>query len=108
VIATGVAYRQLNAPGVEQFVGRGVHYGSATDAAPRYSGGHVVVVGGANSAGQAALHVAAFAMRVTMLVRGESLARGISRYLVDRIEAHERISVRTRTHVTQVEGGRMA
>jgi thioredoxin reductase len=105
VIATGVAYRQLNAPGVEQFVGRGVHYGSASDAAPRYSGGHVVVVGGANSAGQAALHVAAYAKRVTMLVRGESLARGMSRYLVDRIEAHERIAVRTRTHVTRVEGG---
>jgi thioredoxin reductase (NADPH) len=105
VIATGVAYRQLNAPGVEQFVGRGVHYGSATDAAPRYSGGHVVVVGGANSAGQAALHVAAYAKRVTMLVRGESLARGMSRYLVDRIETHERIAVRTRTHVTRVEGG---
>jgi len=52
VIATGVAYRQLSAQGVEQFAGRGVHYGSATDAAPRYSGAHVVVVGGANSAGQ--------------------------------------------------------
>jgi thioredoxin reductase (NADPH) len=105
VIATGVAYRQLNAPGVEQFVGRGVHYGSATDAAPRYSGGHVVVVGGANSAGQAALHVAAYAKRVTMLVRGESLARGMSRYLVDRIEAHERINVRTSTQVRRAEGG---
>src|SRR5918996_1601537 len=105
VIATGVAYRQLNAPGVQQFVGRGVHYGSATDAAPTYSGGHVVVVGGANSAGQAALHVAAYAKRVTMLVRGESLARAMSRYLVDRIEAHERITVRTSTHVDRAEGG---
>jgi thioredoxin reductase (NADPH) len=105
VIATGVAYRQLNAPGVEQFVGRGVHYGSATDAAPRYSGGHVVVVGGANSAGQAALHVAGYAKRVTMLVRGESLARGMSRYLVDRIEAHERIAVRTSSQVSRAEGG---
>src|SRR5215211_6130568 len=105
VIATGVAYRQLNAPGVEQFAGRGVHYGSATDAAPRYSGGHVVVGGGANSAGQAALHVAAYAKRVTMLVRGESLAQAMSRYLVDRIEAHERITVRTSTHVSRAEGG---
>ena len=59
----GVAYRQLNAPGVEQFAGRGVHYGSATDAAPSYSGRHVVVVGGANSAGQTALHLAAYASR---------------------------------------------
>jgi thioredoxin reductase (NADPH) len=105
VIATGVAYRQLNAPGVEQFAGRGVHYGSATDAAPRYSGGHVVVVGGANSAGQAALHVAAYAKRVTMLVRGESLAQAMSRYLVDRIEAHERITVRTSSQVSRAEGG---
>jgi thioredoxin reductase (NADPH) len=105
VIATGVAYRQLNAPGVEQFAGRGVHYGSATDAASRYSGGHVVVVGGANSAGQAALHIAAYAKRVTMLVRGKSLERGMSRYLVDRIEAHDRITVRTRTQVSRAEGG---
>ena len=105
VIATGVAYRQLNAPGVEQFVGRGVHYGSATDAAPRYGGAHVVVVGGANSAGQAALHVAAYAKRVTMLVRGASLAQGMSRYLVDRIEAHERITVRTSSQVSRAGGG---
>ena len=105
VIATGVAYRQLNAPGVEQFVGRGVHYGSATDAAPTYGDGHVIVVGGANSAGQAALHLATYAKHVTMLVRGESLARAMSRYLVDRIEAHERITVRTSTHVSRAEGG---
>jgi len=105
VLATGVAYRELNAPGVAQFVGRGVHYGSATEAAARYEGSHVVVVGGANSAGQAALHLAAHARRVTVVVRGETLARGMSRYLVDRIEAHERIDVRTRTHVTRVEGG---
>jgi thioredoxin reductase (NADPH) len=105
VIATGVAYRQLNAPGVEQFVGRGVHYGSATDAAPTYGDGHVIVVGGANSAGQAALHLATYARQVTMLVRGESLAQAMSRYLVDRIEAHERITVRTSTHVSQADGG---
>ncbi|MDQ5834513.1 MAG: NAD(P)/FAD-dependent oxidoreductase [Actinomycetota bacterium] len=105
VIATGVAYRQLNAPGVEHFVGRGVHYGSATDAAPTYGDGHVIVVGGANSAGQAALHLATYARHVTMLVRGESLAQAMSRYLVDRIEAHERITVRTSTHVSQADGG---
>ena len=104
VIATGVAYRQLNAPGVEQFVGRGVHYGAATDAAPTYGGGHVIVVGGANSAGQAALHLAEYANHVTMLVRGESLARAMSRYLVDRIEAHEQITVRTGAHVCRAEG----
>ena len=79
VIATGVAYRQLNAPRVERFVGRGVHYGSATDAAPTYAGGHVSVVGGVNSAGQAALHLATHAKHVSMLVRAESLARAMSR-----------------------------
>ena len=105
VIATGVAYRQLNAPGVEQFVGRGVHYGSATDAAATYGGGHVIVVGGANSAGQASLHLATYAKQLTMLVRGESLARAMSRYLVDRIESHERITVKTSTHVSRAEGG---
>ena len=105
VIATGVAYRELSAPGVEQFVGRGVHYGSATDAAPTYRGGHVIVVGGANSAGQAALHLATHARSVTMLIRGESLTRAMSQYLVERIEAHERITVRTDTQVGRAEGG---
>jgi thioredoxin reductase (NADPH) len=105
VLATGVAYRQLNTPGVERLVGRGVHYGSATDAAPTYAGRHVIVVGGANSAGQAALHLATHAKHVTMLIRGESLARATSRYLVDQIEAHERITVRAGTHVSRAEGG---
>jgi thioredoxin reductase (NADPH) len=104
VIATGVAYRQLNAPGVEQLVGRGVHYGSANDAAPTYAGGYVIVVGGANSAGQAALHLASHAKRVTMLVRSEALSHAMSAYLVDRIQAHERITVRTGTHVSRAEG----
>jgi thioredoxin reductase (NADPH) len=65
----------------------------------------VVVVGGANSAGQAALHLATYAEHVTMLVRAESLARTMSRYLADRIEAHERIAVRTSTQVSRAEGG---
>ena len=65
----------------------------------------MIVVGGANSAGQAALHLATHAKHVTMLVRGESLARAMSRYLVERIEAHEQITVRTGTHVTRAEGG---
>jgi thioredoxin reductase (NADPH) len=105
VIATGVSYRQLDAPGVEQFVGRGVHYGPATDTAPGYRDGHVVVVGGANSAGQAVLHLARYASEVTMLVRGESLARGMSSCLVDRIEAHDRMTVRTSAAVNRAEGG---
>lgn len=65
----------------------------------------MIVVGAANSAGQAALHLATYAKHVTTLVRGESLARAMSRYLVDRIDAHERITVRTSTHVSQAGGG---
>ena len=108
VIATGVAYRQLNAPGVEQFVGRGVHYGSATEAGLTYGDSHVIVVGGANSAGQAALHLATYARHVTMLVRGESLARSMSRYLLDRIEAHERITVPDKHTRQSSRRGRLA
>jgi thioredoxin reductase (NADPH) len=105
VIATGVAYRQLAAPGVDAFVGRGVHYGSAAGEAHAYRGGHVVVVGGANSAGQAALHLADYARHVTILVRGESMRAGMSTYLVDRIEAHDRISVHTQASISRAEGG---
>ena len=105
VLATGVDYRRLDAPGVDGFVGRGVHYGSATGAAPTYRGRELVIVGGANSAAQAALHLAESANRVSMLVRGDSIYRSTSAYLCERIEAHERISVHTETTLTRAEGG---
>jgi thioredoxin reductase (NADPH) len=105
VLATGVDYRRLDAPGVDGLVGRGIHYGSAVGAAPTYRDRDLIVVGGANSAAQAALHLADYANRVTMLVRADSLAKGTSQYLVDRIEAHERISVRARTTLIRAEGG---
>jgi thioredoxin reductase (NADPH) len=89
---------------VDQFLGRGVHYGTATDAAPSYHNHHVVVLGGANSAGQAALHLANYAQRVTMVVRADSLARSMSTYLVDRIQAHERIAIRTRAAIVRALG----
>jgi thioredoxin reductase (NADPH) len=104
VIATGVAYRQLDRPGVEDFLGRGVHYGASTEGAPGYRDRPVVVVGGANSAGQAALHLAGYARDVTMVVRGKSLAEKTSSYLVERIEAHDRITVRTRSAIARAEG----
>jgi thioredoxin reductase (NADPH) len=106
VIATGVAYRRLECPGVEELIGRGVHYGSAPGQAPGHRDADVVVVGGANSAGQAALHLANYARSVTMLVRGPSLEAGMSRYLVDRIAAHPRIAVRTGTRVVTATGDR--
>jgi thioredoxin reductase (NADPH) len=104
VAATGVDYRRLEAPGVERFVGAGIHYGSAPGEAVRLHGLNVVIVGGGNSAGQAALHMAEHAETVTVVVRGPSLDRGMSRYLVERIDQHPRIAVRTSCQVTEARG----
>ncbi len=81
IIAAGVDYRRLGIPALERLVGVGVFYGAAGVEAPSLAGEEVYVVGGANSAGQAALHLARFAARVTLLVRGESLAASMSNYL---------------------------
>jgi thioredoxin reductase (NADPH) len=105
LIATGVAYRRLGVPGVENLIGRGVRYGSPSGEAVGYAGRRVAVVGGANSAGQAALHLAGHAAHVTMLIRGDTIDRAMSRYLVDRIEQHDRITVRTHTEVVGGDGG---
>jgi thioredoxin reductase (NADPH) len=104
VIATGVAYRRLDAPGVEERIGCGVSYGSAPAQAPSHRDQDVVLVGGANSAGQAALHLAGYARSVTLVVRGASLEAGMSRYLVDRVRDHPRITVRTGTRVVAADG----
>jgi thioredoxin reductase (NADPH) len=104
VIATGVAYRRLDAPGVEELIGCGVSYGSAPAEAAGHRDHHVVLVGGANSAGQAALHLATYARAVTMIVRADSLEASMSRYLVERITAHPKIAVVTGTRVTGVAG----
>jgi thioredoxin reductase (NADPH) len=106
IIAGGVVYRRLEAPGVEGLIGRGVHYGAAPGEAPMYRGRRVAVVGAANSAGQAAIHLADKGAHVTVLCRGEGLDRSMSRYLVERIEQHERIAVRTRTVVADARGDR--
>lgn len=104
VVAGGIVYRRLGAPGVERLIGRGVHYGSAPVAGPVYRGKPVAVVGGANSAGQAALHLAEFAAGVTVVCRGDALDLSMSRYLTDRIERHERITVLTRAEVIEARG----
>jgi thioredoxin reductase (NADPH) len=104
VLATGVDYRRLDAPGVEDLVGLGLHYGSATGAASAYQGRDVVIVGGANSAAQAALDLADHAREVTMLVRAESLYKGTSAYLCERIDGHDGITVLTRTTLARAEG----
>jgi len=104
VAAMGVHYRRLDAPGVEALIGAGVSYGSAPGEAAQQRGRDVVVVGGANSAGQAALHLADHARRVTVVVRAGALADGMSDYLVQRVEAHPRIAVRTRSRVVAARG----
>ncbi|MGB7448714.1 MAG: FAD-dependent oxidoreductase [Ornithinimicrobium sp.] len=103
VIATGVVYRRLGVPALESLIGNGVFYGAAMTAAREMEGGEVYVVGGGNSAGQAAVHVARFAESVTIVVRRDGLAETMSQYLVDEIEANSRITVLPQTVVA--DGG---
>jgi thioredoxin reductase (NADPH) len=104
IIATGVHYRTLAAPGIEELTGTGVHYGSVPHEAALYRGRDVAIVGGANSAGQAALHFAEYARSVTLVARCESLRQTMSSYLVDRIERAPNVTVRIRTEVVRAEG----
>jgi thioredoxin reductase len=87
VLATGVSYRRLSAPGLQPFVGASVFYGASSVEARTQTGRDVLVVGGGNSAGQAALHLARYARSVSLVVRSESLAESMSRYLIDQLEA---------------------
>ncbi len=103
LVANGVAYRKLGVPRIEELVGSGFHYGAAMTAAREMEGNDVVVVGGGNSAGQAALHLARFARSVTIVVRRPGLADTMSRYLVEEIGYNERIRVLPCTRV--VDGG---
>jgi thioredoxin reductase (NADPH) len=100
VIATGMAYRRLGIPALDALTGAGVFYGAAASEAKAMTGREVFVVGGANSAGQAAVHLAAYAARVTVLVRGRSLADSMSEYLIREIESTPNIVVRHRVAVT--------
>jgi thioredoxin reductase (NADPH) len=104
VLATGVQYQHLEVPGSDRLVGAGLYYGAAATEAAATRGERVVVVGGANSAGQAALHIARFAEEVLVVVRGASLAARMSRYLVERIEASERITTRVSTTIEELHG----
>lgn len=104
ILATGVSYRQLSAPGLETFTGRGVYYGSAVTEAARCSEQDVYIVGGANSAGQAAVYLSRGARSVTILIRGTSLDASMSYYLIQQIEKNPKIFVRTCTEVIGAEG----
>jgi thioredoxin reductase (NADPH) len=103
VLATGVSYRRLGIPALEELSGAGVFYGASASEGPTLSGKDAFVVGGGNSAGQAAIHLADYARRVTMVVRRESLTETMSRYLCEEIEATPNIDVRLGTEV--VDGG---
>jgi thioredoxin reductase (NADPH) len=104
ILATGVSYRQLDAPGLEEMTGRGVYYGSALTEAAACTAQDVYIVGGANSAGQAAVFLARHAKSVTILCRGSSLERSMSYYLIEQIREIGNISVRTCTEVIAAEG----
>lgn len=99
ICATGVEWRRLGLPGEDRLLGSGLYYGAGTGEAPQCGGEHVYVVGGANSAGQAAMNLAAHAARVTMLVRGSDLSGTMSSYLSTRIAAQPNIEVLTDTRV---------
>jgi thioredoxin reductase (NADPH) len=104
ILATGVAWRRLEADGVDRFIGRGVLYGAARTEAPSVAGKRVFIIGAGNSAGQAALFFADYASSVTMLVRGEDLKRSMSQYLIDQIALVPGIRVETETQVISADG----
>ena len=102
--ATGMEYREHPAPGVEALTGAGVYYGAATTEAPAFGGRRVLVVGGGNSAGQAAMHLARFAKDVQIVIRRNSLGDTMSRYLIEQIEKTPNIRLRACTELERVEG----
>jgi len=104
VVAPGVAVRKLEVPGAEQVTGAGLYYGAALTEAAHYRDRDVIVIGGANSAGQGAVFFSHYARHVTILVRGKSLAESMSHYLVDQIAATPNIEVVPETEVLEVKG----
>ncbi|HUN85278.1 MAG TPA: FAD-dependent oxidoreductase [Terracidiphilus sp.] len=104
LLASGVQYRKLEVPGADRLAGRGIYYGAALVEAASCKDEDVFVVGGANSAGQAALHFAKYACKVTMLVRGSSLSATMSKYLIDEIERTSNIVLEAKTQVMEAEG----
>jgi thioredoxin reductase (NADPH) len=104
LLATGISYRKLQVPGAEALTGRGVFYGSAMTEASACVGSNIYIVGGANSAGQAAVYLARHALRVTMLVRGESLESSMSHYLIRQIAEIPNVDVRLGTEVIALDG----
>jgi thioredoxin reductase (NADPH) len=104
IVATGVSYRDLDAPGVNDLAGRGIYYGSAASEARDCVDADVFIVGGANSAGQAAVFFSHVAKSVTLVVRGDSLERSMSAYLIQQVEAIDNVAVRLETVVDEAHG----
>jgi len=104
IIATGVSYRRLDVPGMDRVQGAGVYYGAAMTEAASCRGEDVYIVGGANSAGQAAMFFSQYARRVIMLVRGKSLQASMSQYLIDQIRQTENIQVELNSQIVEVFG----
>jgi thioredoxin reductase (NADPH) len=104
ILALGVAYRGLDVPGIERLLGAGVYYGAARTEAIATLGGDIYLIGGGNSAGQAAMFFADYAARVTLLVRGPSLGSSMSHYLIEQLATRENIAVRTDAELIGVAG----
>jgi thioredoxin reductase (NADPH) len=105
VVATGVTWRELPAEGAAEFVGRGIYYGAARTEALAVRGKDIFLVGGGNSAGQAAMFFSSYARSVTLLVRGDGLERTMSYYLIEQLRTKANITVETRTTVSRASGG---
>ena len=104
LIAVGVSYRRLDIAGIDRLTGAGVYYGGAITEARSCSNEEIYIVGGANSAGQAAMYFAQYAKQVTILIRGDSLERNMSKYLIDQISATSNIRVKTSFRVVEAMG----
>jgi thioredoxin reductase (NADPH) len=106
VIATGARYRRLDVPRIDELTGLGVYYAATPMEAAMCSGSHVAIVGGGNSAGQAAVFLSRNVRKVTLMIRGDDLGRTMSRYLIDQLDRIPSVEVRTRTEVVEVVGER--
>lgn len=104
ILATGVSYRRLSAPGLDDFVGRGVYYGAAVTEAPECRDREVYIVGAANSAGQGAVYLSGYARKVHLVVRGDGLEKSMSHYLIEQIAQIPNIEVHTGTEIVGAEG----
>jgi thioredoxin reductase (NADPH) len=104
LLATGVYWRKLDLPGCDRLTGRGIYYGAAKTEALACQNEHIYLVGGANSAGQAAMYFSQYAAKVTMLVRGDSLTKSMSQYLIHQIDSTDNIEVQTHAEVVAVQG----